>query len=217
MTQWWDEWADAGGIDQLQLWLGDVDAPSRVRIRQRIAECGYESVLDCGAGLGIDGIGITSNLAHQVEYKGLEQSKKLMRAAEALARSFEREEPPEIVYGSINKIPFEDCSFDFVYARHIWEHLPRFDKALREMLRVAKLEFAVVFFMRPAIQTYLTRERDGLWQNVWSKNEIEAELLSQKRYGVHFWEHLGGEAILHVYTSDAIDLVDADRVRDRFE
>jgi len=214
---WWDLFlAEQGGLDQMETWLGGVDAPSRIRLRARIAECGYRSVLDCGAGLGFDWLGLGPNVAHPVRYLGVEPSTWMREASLLLAERFGHDEPPPLMDGSIEALPVGDGEFEFVYCRHVWEHLPRFEPALREMLRAAILEVAVVFFLRPAAQTYLTRERDGLWQNVWARHEIEAALYREEKYGTHFWQHLpGNESILHVYTAEALEAVEPDGVAGR--
>lgn len=199
---WWDAFAEAGGLPDLETWLGGVDAASRVRIRERIAECHYETVLDCGAGLGIDWIGIDSNLAHEVSYTGIEPSIAMIDAAASMAREYGRNRPP-IFEGKIEEMPFGQDDFDLVYARHILEHLPRIDQAISEMIRVAKLEVIIVFFMRPGKETHLTRERDGLWQNWWSKTDIESEFVKNPRTEVFFWETLGTECLFHAYLKDA--------------
>ena len=209
---WWDVFVSSGGLPDLETWLGGVDAASRVRIRERIAECHYESVLDCGAGLGTDAIGM-GNLSHECAYTGVEPSAAMRGAALKVAEAYERD-PFNIVEGDITALPFPDASFDLVYCRHVLEHLPSFETALSEMVRVARLETIAVFFMRPGAETYLFRERDGLWQNRYAKADVETLLASLPRVAVFFWETLGSEALLHAYLTDAV-AVDPDKVRER--
>jgi ubiquinone/menaquinone biosynthesis C-methylase UbiE len=211
---WWTEFALAGGLDELETWLGGVDHPSRVRIRERIAECGYLKVLDCGAGLGLDAIGM-KNISYDVEYVGVEPSEAMREAADQIAERYDLEEP-NIAAGSIEEIPFEDSSFELVYCRHVLEHLPRIDRALAEMIRVARLEMIVVFFMRPGKEDYLLRERDGLWQNVWSKTRIDEIMVANSKVAVSFYESLGGEVLLHAYLEDAVT-VEAELVAERLQ
>lgn len=203
---WWDAFAQAGGLTQLEDWLGGVDASSRVRIRERIAACQYKTVLDCGAGLGIDYIGM-QNLSHGCDYLGVEPSAHLREAAKRAALAYKKDTIP-LVEGTIENLPVADKSHDLVYARHIFEHLPKIEDALNEMIRAARLEVIVVFFMRPGRETYLTRERDGLWQNWWSKAEIEKTLNKNPDVEVYFWETLQTEVLLHVYVkgSAVVDL-----------
>jgi ubiquinone/menaquinone biosynthesis C-methylase UbiE len=202
-NDWWSAFAGAGGLEELETWLGGVDAASRVRIRERIAQCGYESVLDCGAGIGIDYIGLQSNMAHPVSYQGIEPSHALRKAAKAANIAYGHDGDPPITDGLIENIPFPDSSFDLVYARHIFEHLPRFEDALTEMIRVASLEVIVVFFMKPGKETFLLRERDGLWHNRWAKSDLDAVLNSNPKVEVSFYESLDSEILLHVYLADA--------------
>lgn len=214
MTSWWDAFCEAGGIDDLETWLGGVDHPSRRRIRERIAECNYESVLDCGAGLGLDYIGM-KNISHQVDWRGIEPSEEMRAASQSIVRDrWNLEEDIPVAKGSIEDIPYGDSEFDLVYARHILEHLPKIKKPLDEMIRVAHLEAVVVFFMRPGRETYLTRERDGLWQNWWGKEDIEKILKANPKVEVWFWETLDSECLLHIYLT-ASQQVDPQKVAER--
>ena len=210
---WWDSFTEAGGLADLETWLGGVDAPSRVRIRERIAECHYETVLDCGAGLGLDLVGL-QNVSFPVRYQGIEPSAAMREAAQRAAAAYSLEGDIPIVDGSIEAIPFGDSTFDLVYARHILEHLPRVEVALAEMVRVARLEVVVVFFMRPGAEDYLLRERDGLWQNVWAKSRLDAALAVNDKVFVSFYETLGTEVLLHAYLKDAT-VVEPERVAAR--
>lgn len=212
---WWDHFAAAGGIPDLETWLGGVDAPSRVRIRERVAECHYESVLDCGAGLGLDYIGF-QNISHPVAYAGIEPSAAMRGTAHQVAEHYSQPGLIPISEGSIEDIPYPDQHFDLVYARHIFEHLPHIDGAVREMVRAARLEVVVVFFMRPGGETYLTRERDGLWQNWWSKRYVEELFNNEPRVEVCFWETLGSETLFHAYLQGAVE-VTPEKVAERIK
>lgn len=44
----------------------------------------------------------------------------------------------EFIIADLEKIPFEDNTFDLVVSSHVLEHLPDFDKGLREVMRVSK-------------------------------------------------------------------------------
>ncbi len=211
---WWDAWTEAGGLDELQTWLGGVDAQSRVRVRERIAACEYQTILEAGAGLGLDCVQF-SNLSHPFRYQGIEPSAAMRAASTKIAEQFGHDEFP-IIAGDITDIPFDDASFELVYCRHVLEHLPRFEPALTEMLRVALLEVMVVFFMRPGRETFLYRERDGLWQNRYAKADIDRMLNEHPRVETWFWEMLpeDGESILHCHLTDAV-AVDPERVAER--
>lgn len=212
---WWDAFSEAGGLPDLETWLGGVDAASRVRVRQRIAECRYENALDCGAGLGLDWFG-SVNYSHPFVYSGIEPSEKMREATKKASVAYGREENEffPIAEGSIEWIPYPDSSFDLVYCRHVLEHLPRFEVGLSEMIRVATLEVIAVFFMRPGKEAYLYRERDGLWQNRYAKEDIEAALLQDEKAEVWFWETLGSEVLLHVYLNHSTT-VDPTKVAER--
>lgn len=42
------------------------------------------------------------------------------------------------IVGDVENLPFEDSSFDLVVSSHVLEHVPDFDKGLREVMRVAR-------------------------------------------------------------------------------
>lgn len=212
---WWEVFANqATGLSDLETWLGGVDHPSRVRVRERIAECGYTSVADIGAGLGLDYIGL-QNIDYELRYQGVEPSAAMREAAVAMAARFGLDEVP-LVAGSIEEIPLADSDVELAYCRHVFEHLPRIEQALNELIRVARIEVIVVFFMRPGAETRLTRERDGLWQNWWSKESVENVLRASEKAEVWFWESCEGEVLLHVYLRDAMN-VNAGRVLERVQ
>lgn len=64
----------------------------------------------------------------------------------------ERYPEARTVAGDIRKIPLDDGSFDYVYARAIFEHLPSLEDtklAMEECVRVARLGCVFSFFLPP--------------------------------------------------------------------
>ena len=75
--------------------------------------------------------------------------------------------------------------FDFVFARHILEHLPKFQEGLGEILRVARKHVVIVFFNLPA-ETEQIRIEDNngeVYTNIYSLKEIE-EFIVSKGWGI---------------------------------
>ena len=53
--------------------------------------------------------------------------------------------------GSIEKLPFDNSSFQLVYVRHLLELLDYYERALTEAIRVAEKEVMVIFFIPPQL------------------------------------------------------------------
>ena len=115
----------------------------RVKAINHIRQKGYTSVLDLGCGLCIDYMGYVKN-GVAIKYQGLEVSQLLVDRAQGMGFPVKQ--------GSIENIPFADSTFDVCYARHILEHLEHYKLAISEMVRVARREVLIVFFIRPWVE-----------------------------------------------------------------
>ncbi len=180
-------------------WLGDKDAQSRVVVRNYVKQKGYRSLLDIPSGLSIDYHSLKQDNTN-IQYFGIDITDSLVKKA--------RDKGINVQQGSIEKIPMEDASVDICYARHILEHLSYYEKALKELVRVAKKEVLVVFFIKPT-------KKDDVIDLAWvSFNQCYHNYYNQKRLedyvtsleGVdHFtWENVNkDENILHIYLNKA--------------
>lgn len=103
-------------------------------------------------------------------------------------------------------IPFEDAAFDIVYARHILEHLPYYEKALEELIRVARYEALVVFFI-PAtdvedIIDFGISDGHMVYHNRYNRAKLEKFVLSQPKVSHITWETISqNEEILHIFVT----------------
>ena len=90
---------------------------------------GDEALLDAGCGPGrfLDYIGARG---HRGRLVGLDQSAAMV--AEVAALGF------EAFQGDVQRLPFEDATFDRIAARHMLYHVPDITLALREFRRVLK-------------------------------------------------------------------------------
>jgi SAM-dependent methyltransferase len=116
------------------------------------------SVLDAGAGRG---------LRNRYDYAGL------------VARLVGVDLDPEVknnpnldeaVVADLASLPFEDASFDLVFSKYVFEHIPRPMETLREFRRVMKTGGHLVFhtpnrFHYVAIGAMLTPQRFHVWFN----------------------------------------------------
>lgn len=195
--QWWSNCLESKvSLKLFKKWLGGQNAESRIAMRRHIKEKGYSSILDVPCGLCVDYSGIKEeNLP--IQYTGLDITKKLVKNATRQGIS--------AVLGSIERIPFEDNHFDICYARHILEHLDSYVLAVPELIRAAKKEVMIVFFLKPtseAVDKINASPDRGflLYHNQYSKPKLEEFVLANSKVHRIDWEEVGmTENILHIY------------------
>ncbi len=139
--EWWEKCL--GGtvsIEDFAGWLGDLNSPSRVLMRDHVRKKGYRSLLDVPAGLCIDYFGLKRD-GLEIDYMGVDITPKLVFRAQL--------ENIPVCEGDIKHLPFEDNRFEISYARHILEHLSGYEEAVSELIRVASRETLIVFFIAP--------------------------------------------------------------------
>lgn len=155
-------------------------------------------MLDIPCGAGTDYFGILHDTI-KIAYQGIEITPKLV--------TFCKDKGVPVLQGSIEQIEFFDSSFDIAYARHILEHLSYYHKALHELIRVAKKEVLVVFFIPPQsmpdkINLYTIRGFQ-LYNNRYNKELIEQFLREHKKVAHWLWQNITrSESFLHIYLND---------------
>lgn len=80
---------------------------------------------------------------------------------------------------SVCDLAFDDRSFDVVHCRHVLEHLPHFDTAIRELARVCGKYLILCFFIPPAEEEVLRRslKPEGyVWVNQYRQADVMASL-----------------------------------------
>ncbi len=184
-------------LDEFASWWGNENAISRILARLHIIQKEYKSVLDVGCGFCTD-------------HDALKKScKDLQYFAIDLAPLFVQKAIDRGISAQIaraQQMPFEDSSFDVIYARHLLEHMDGYQSALQEMIRVAKNEVMVVFFIKPqsaAVDKMGFIDVNGypIYQNRYSKSKIEAFLKGIEKVKSFAWQEVKNkdECILHIY------------------
>jgi ubiquinone/menaquinone biosynthesis C-methylase UbiE len=193
--KWWQQ--SIGSLnDHLFYIMQHINAKTRVVVRNYIQKKNYTTILDAGCGKGQEWQGFLQDKI-PIYYQGVEVIPELVAAGQ--------KQKINIVEGSIEQIPFEDQSFDLAYTRHVLEHLPTYQKALNELIRVARYEALIVFFIKPHqknedIINSVKINGISLYHNHYSKRKLQNFILSNSRVDHVVWHSpTYDEEILHIY------------------
>jgi histo-blood group ABO system transferase len=196
---WWEKSLKKNPhlINDFASWWGDENALSRVRARKHIKLKQYTSILDAGCGFAHDYFGFFHENT-PIDYLGIDVSPSLASRA--------RQSGAPVNQGNINAMPeFSKGQFDVVYVRHLLEHSEQPETMIKELLRVAKRELLIVFFIKPVpmendISSASFNFGYFLYHTTLSKTKLEKFLLSEPRVESLDWEDVGDrEVILHIY------------------
>lgn len=201
--KWWENTCGTAStqdsklsLQQFGSWLGDQNSPSRILVQQHIAAKNYKSVLDVPCGVCIDYPLFKKNCPN-IYYLGVDLTPAFVDNAIKLGI------PAQL--GKIQELPCLDSSFEVTYARHILEHLDSYEDAIKELVRVAKKEVIIVFFIPPhgnESNRIFIKELNGypIYHNRYSKSQIESFLKSLKKVKNFHWEDISSssESILHI-------------------
>lgn len=141
------------------------DHPDRDYFINFATECELQSILEIGAG-------------SQFEAKILRERGQLTKITYTImdVNKFWLKEgkkhlpEADFKYGSINKIPFPENSFDMVYCRHVIEHQPYYEIPLKEMIRVSR-DWVFLNIFRWSLQEDVIR-RQKYYSNAYSITKL---------------------------------------------
>lgn len=180
---WWDNNTNE---EQMLGWVGDYTASSKVVSRKHIIGKRYKSILDCGAGLCSEYYGYKAD-GYKIKYSAIDGCEKFVERAKNVGIN--------IVLAELDHIPFPDNSFDVVYIRHVLEHLPRYEDALKEAIRVTKKEVVVVFFIPPTDKEDAINFDGALYHNFYNKDKMVSFLYSLPEVDKIETQDVGNEVI----------------------
>lgn len=170
----------------------DHAAESKVYARRLVEAMDHRSILDCGAGLCSEYDGYRED-GYEIDYQALDQSAEFVKMAQ------DRCIP--VTEASIEDIPHEDGEFDAVYTRHVLEHLRGYERAIAEMVRVARKEVIIVWSIPPHDENAPDEitMNDGLYHNSYNRAKLEEYILSLPGVLMFDWTPLGNhETILTI-------------------
>lgn len=196
--QWWQQkCVEVEKHNTFNGWVGSQDADTRFYIRENIIRNGYQSVLDIPCGLCVD-YPLLKKACPKINYLGIDITPLFVQENTAKGNPCR--------WGRIQEIPCEDSSFDVVYSRHILEHLDSYEVAIKELVRVAKKEVMIVFFIAPHEGTpdlEIIADVDGypIYHNRYNKSKIDTYLRTLPKIKYYFWQNVGraGECVLHIF------------------
>lgn len=100
------------------------------------------TILDVGCGTGQDTLDLAQAVGPRGRVIGVDNSETMLEAARA--RAAQMQLPVEYVLADATQLPFADASFDACLASRVFGHLREPERALAEMVRVARIGARIV-------------------------------------------------------------------------
>src|SRR5258708_1726503 len=100
------------------------------------------TILDVGCGTGQDALDLAQAVGPHGRVIGIDSSETMLQ--EARARAAQAQLPVEYVLADATQLPFADASFDGCQASRVFGHLREPERALAEMVRVARTGARIV-------------------------------------------------------------------------
>jgi 2-polyprenyl-3-methyl-5-hydroxy-6-metoxy-1,4-benzoquinol methylase len=194
MTDWWNKNVESR-IDDFKKWLEDDKALDTQYCRDYIAKNNYKSMLDCGSGFCVN-YHAFKDCGYDIEYTGVDSCKYLIETNKGI----------NIVDANLeDKLPI-DGPYDIVYSRSVAEHLKCYETFINEMIRLAKHEVIIIFFITPSDKEDFIDywEAEDLYHNHYNKEKLENFIKSNTKVDTIHWNRDfedGGQynkTILHV-------------------
>ena len=177
---WWDNnLSDTQKFNEYLGWLGNENAESRVFIRENIKDLEIKSIADFGCGPCVEYNALTSD-GYEFDYLGIDSCVHLKELNESKGINF--------LQAAVEKTGLEDNSYELSYSRHVFEHLPTYKDALKEMIRVASKYVVHIFFIKPNDEEKIDHwEQENLYHNHYKKTDIETYLKRNKKVKSFEW------------------------------
>ncbi len=199
MTSWWNNNAEAE-IDAFKEWTKDYNHPTKIYCRKYVANKGYESIIDCGCGLATEFHGYKAD-NYPIKYAGMDSCKYFVNTNRASG-------VPMIESELDGPLPIRDSLYDCVYCREVIEHLPYYENAINEFIRIGKREVLIVWFLapRPEPDNMNYWPSGDLYHNIYDSRKLEFFLMNNPKVDYFTWETIRlrghenpNETILHIF------------------
>lgn len=189
---WWNKNVE-NRYAEIKSWWGNSTSDSIVYFANYIKFKGYTNILDVGCGYASLYEAIVNNKIN-IDYTGVDTCGYLVRMNT-------RKNIKTITNDARKLVDISDSSFDTVFMRHVIEHQPNYIDTLNELIRVAKFEIGIVFFIKPSDTTHINfNKEENLYMNTYNKKEMEATLRSNPKVRSWIWiNNNSSECTLHIY------------------
>lgn len=192
MTSWWNNNIN-NRMDDFKSWVGSHDKESKKNIRQHVIKKKYKSILDCGCGLASEYYGYKSD-NFDISYTGLDSCDKFVE--------INNENGINVIKCELeSNFNLDDNSFDCVFCKDVLEHLSDYKITLSEMIRVAKKEVIIGWFITPNDnETKINYwQEEDLYHNEYNKQELENFIISNSKVSKIEWKFINEkESNLHI-------------------
>ncbi len=121
-----------------------VDSSGRQKVAELIKETVWLNILDipCGNCVMYE---VLKNYIPDIDYWGVDLTQQLLDVSLELYPELKG----RLSKGYIQRTWFDDNKYDVVIARHIFEHIPDWQEAMEECLRIASKYVYFVFYLPP--------------------------------------------------------------------
>lgn len=164
--------------ETFEVWMGDHNAEDRILARGLMVP--YDSLLDAGCGAAPEHRVIPSD-----KYFAMDITQKLV--------DYNVSRGIDCRQGSLMDIPFANNQFDVVISRHVTEHMAEIETPLKELLRVARKQLLLSFFIDPIDLDWHRTKLDNegtngeIYHNQYSQRVIEDILAKDPKVESFAW------------------------------
>lgn len=149
--------------------LSNAESAERVKLREILDRRKPGSILDVGCGPATELSGYEKH-GLNINYTGLDGSEVMLKVAR------KRHPTARFVKGNAQNLEFPNSSFNAVLLKHILEHLPSYESAVSEAVRVASEMVLIDFFQRPIPLSpwdMKIKNCKGYWENWYGERKFE--------------------------------------------
>lgn len=192
MTSWWNKNIPIR-IDDFKGWIEDYNQPSKLYCRKYVVDKKYKNIIDCGCGIATEYYGY-KNDNYDIDYTGLDSCKYLI--------DLNKSNGINMIDAELdNDLPVKDNSYECVFCRAVLEHLPHYQKAISEFIRIGQKEVIICWFIKPDLDEdkidYWGEE--DLYHNKYNIKKLEEFILNNPKVNSINWTDINEkENILHI-------------------
>jgi len=168
---YWEDWICASN-SRFSEFSSCIGRNPREKVYDKLKQYGMKTILDVGCGLALDypyckDIGL--------EYSGVDITRSFVNKVKKQYPKI------DVQVARIQDLPFDDNSKNVVQVRAVFEHLPEFESALKELVRVTNNLVVIGWFLPPEEKEkifLLEKVRGGkVYHNIYSKERVDKALI----------------------------------------